>query len=117
MAQQMGEGNSATKESKGRTSDGGPDHHLRDGATARAKEEGRQEEEGDNETQQQRRMDPGMAGADYATRRNRRTRIAIKDGITGIDKEHSAKAARAKSTQHGSAVDSLQLPPRPALAD
>jgi hypothetical protein len=48
----MGEGNAATKEAKGRTSDGGPGHHLRDGATARAKEEGRQEEEaGDNETQ------------------------------------------------------------------
>jgi hypothetical protein len=28
-------------------------------------------------------MDPRMAGDDYATRRNRRTRTAIKDGITG----------------------------------
>jgi hypothetical protein len=27
----MGEGNAATKGAKGRTSDGGPDHHLRDG--------------------------------------------------------------------------------------
>jgi hypothetical protein len=27
----MGEGKAATKEAKGRTSDGGPDHHLRDG--------------------------------------------------------------------------------------
>jgi hypothetical protein len=45
----MGEGNAATKEAKGRTSDGGPGHHLRDGATARAKEGGRQEEEEDYE--------------------------------------------------------------------
>jgi hypothetical protein len=45
----MGEGNAATKKAKGRTSDGGPDHHLRDGATTRAKEQGRQEEEGDYE--------------------------------------------------------------------
>jgi hypothetical protein len=66
-AQQMGEGNAATKEAKGRTSDGGLDHHLRDGATARAKEEERQEEEGDNETQPHHRMDPGMADDDYAT--------------------------------------------------
>jgi hypothetical protein len=48
-ARQMGEGNAATKGAEGRTSDGDPNHHLRDGATARAKEEGRQEEEGDNE--------------------------------------------------------------------
>jgi hypothetical protein len=39
------------KGAEGRTSDGDPGHHLRDGATARAKEEGRQEEEGGNETQ------------------------------------------------------------------
>jgi hypothetical protein len=45
----MGEGNAATKEAKGRTSDGGPDHHLRDRTSARAKEQGRQEEEGDYE--------------------------------------------------------------------
>jgi hypothetical protein len=32
------------------------------------------------------RVDPGMAGADYATRRNGRTRAAIKDGITGTTK-------------------------------
>ena len=61
--------------------------YLRDGATARAKEEGRQEEEGDNETQPHHRMDPRMADADYATRRNGRTRTAIKDGITGTTKD------------------------------
>jgi hypothetical protein len=54
----MGEGNAATKEAKGKTRDGGLDHHLRDGATARAKEEGRQEEEGYSETQPHHRMDP-----------------------------------------------------------
>jgi hypothetical protein len=43
--QQIGEGNAATKEEKGRTSDGDTDHHLRDGATARTKDQGRQEEE------------------------------------------------------------------------
>jgi hypothetical protein len=43
--QQIGEGNAATKEAKGRTSDGDTDHHLRDGATARTKDQGRQEEE------------------------------------------------------------------------
>jgi hypothetical protein len=48
-AQQMGEGNAATKEAKGRTSGGGPGHHLRDGTTARAKEQGRQAEERDYE--------------------------------------------------------------------
>jgi hypothetical protein len=45
----MGEGNAATKKAKRRTSDGGPDQHLQDGATTRAKEQGRQEEEGDYE--------------------------------------------------------------------
>jgi hypothetical protein len=33
-AQQMGEGNAATKRAKRRTSDGGPDHYHRDGTTA-----------------------------------------------------------------------------------
>jgi hypothetical protein len=37
----------ATEKAKRRTSDGGPDHRHRDGTTARAKEQGRQEEEGD----------------------------------------------------------------------
>jgi hypothetical protein len=46
-------------------------------------------------------MGPRTADADYATRRNGRTRTAIEDDITGTTKntEHSAKAARAKSRQ------------------
>jgi hypothetical protein len=85
---------------------------------ARAKEEGRQEEEGDNETQPHHRVDPRMAGADYATRRNGGTQTAIKDGITGTTKNIPQRqhAQRAKSMQHEGAVDSLQLP-KPAFAD
>jgi len=35
-AQQMGDGNDSAQDTKGRTSDGDRDHHLRDGATTRA---------------------------------------------------------------------------------
>jgi hypothetical protein len=75
-------------------------HHLRDGATTRAKEEGRQEEERDNETQPHHRMDLRMAGADYATRRNGRTRAAIKDGITGTTKD-TPQRRHAQSQRRG----------------
>ena len=37
----MGEGNAAAKGAKGRTSDGDRNRHLRDGATTRAKDQGR----------------------------------------------------------------------------
>jgi hypothetical protein len=63
----MGEGNAATKKAKGRTSDRGPDHHLRDRATTRAKEQGRQEEQGDYEAKPHHGMDSRMAGTTYAT--------------------------------------------------
>jgi hypothetical protein len=48
---QTEEGNAATKEATTRASDGDPDHHNRDATTAKTQEQGRQEIEGDNETQ------------------------------------------------------------------
>ena len=46
----MGDGNAAAKGTKGRTSDGDRDHHLRDGATTRAQDQERQEKEEEHET-------------------------------------------------------------------
>jgi hypothetical protein len=66
-------------------------------------------------------MDPRIANANHATRRNGRTQTAIdyRRWHNRHGTEHSAKAARAKSRQThstGVVVDSLQLP-RPAFAD
>ena len=49
-AQQMGDGNDSAQSTKGRTSEGARDHHLRDGATTRAQDQERQEKEEDHET-------------------------------------------------------------------
>jgi hypothetical protein len=54
-------------------SDRDPDHHNRNATTTKTKEQGRQEKEGDNETQPHHRMDPRMASANHTTRRNGRT--------------------------------------------
>jgi recombination DNA repair RAD52 pathway protein len=53
--------------------------NLRDDTTAKAKEQGRQEEEGDHETEPHYWMDPRMVGATNATRRNGRTRTATRE--------------------------------------
>jgi hypothetical protein len=56
-------------------------------------------------------MDPRMAGTNYATRRNGRTRTAFEEGMTGTT-QNTPQRRHAQSLDKGP----LQLP-RPALAD